>query len=223
MTRRKVPSFTPPGAEMQTLAARTLDKHIRNQVSALAAQAFPPRYRAERSEGLRIGGAGANSQGGDWRPHPHAVRVRRFLIVTCTASWWSSGRGVTQLERLRLHQLLRGTSRRAASNSGATECTEHANLGRGLPTAQSGHSSRMTQDVQDDLAIEIAQELLLGGTCVRLVASIPHQRVVDVHWAAKRAGRMIGRSVRTSVTPVSERRYSDVAVVVMVDPSSPNL
>jgi hypothetical protein len=79
----------------------------------------------------------------------------------------------------------------------------------------------MAQDVQEDLAVEIARELELDGTCVRLVESIPQQRVVDVRWAAKRAGRMIGRHVRTSVTHLSERPYSDVAVVVIVDPDEP--
>jgi hypothetical protein len=80
----------------------------------------------------------------------------------------------------------------------------------------------MTQDVQEDLAVGIARELELEGSCVRLVESIPPQRVVDVHWAAKRAGRMIGQHVRTSVTHLSERPYGDVAVVIIVDPSSPS-
>jgi hypothetical protein len=80
----------------------------------------------------------------------------------------------------------------------------------------------MAQDVQEDLAVEIARELELDGSCVRLVESIPQQRAVDVSWAAKRAGRMIGRHVRTSVTRLSERPYSDVAVVVIVDPGSPS-
>jgi len=78
----------------------------------------------------------------------------------------------------------------------------------------------MALDVQEDLAVEIARELELEGTCVRLVASIPQQRVVDVRWAAKRAGRLIGQHVRTSVTHLSDRPYSDVAVVAMVDPTS---
>jgi hypothetical protein len=81
----------------------------------------------------------------------------------------------------------------------------------------------MAQEVQEDLAVEIARELELDGTCVLMVESIPQQRVVDVRWAAKRAGRMIGKHVRTSVTHLSERPYSDVAVVVSVDPRSPSV
>ena len=80
----------------------------------------------------------------------------------------------------------------------------------------------MAQDVQEDLAVEIARELELDGSCVRLVRSIPQQRAVDVHWAAKRAGRMIGQHVRTSATHVSEHPDSDVAVVVIVDPRGPS-
>ena len=81
----------------------------------------------------------------------------------------------------------------------------------------------MAQDVQEDLAVAIARELELEGSCVRLVESIPQQLVVDVRWAAKRAGRMIGQHVRTSVTPLSDRPYSDLAVVVVVDPRSPSV
>jgi hypothetical protein len=75
--------------------------------------------------------------------------------------------------------------------------------------------------VQEDLAVEIARELELEGSCVRLVESMPPQRVVDVYWAAKRAGRMIGQHVRTSVTHLSDRPYGDIAMVIFVDPTSP--
>lgn len=79
----------------------------------------------------------------------------------------------------------------------------------------------MTPDVHDELAAEIARELVLEGTCVRIVGSIPRQRVVDVSWAAKRAGRMIGQHVRTSVTPLTQRSDGEVAVVAFVEPSEP--
>jgi hypothetical protein len=75
----------------------------------------------------------------------------------------------------------------------------------------------MAQDVQDDLTLEIARELQLEGTSVRVMGSIPRQRVVDVSWAAKRAGRMIGQHVRTSVTPLTPRPDGEVAVVVIVE------
>jgi hypothetical protein len=75
----------------------------------------------------------------------------------------------------------------------------------------------MAQGVQDDLTVDIARELQLEGTCVRVVESIPRQKVVDVSWAAKRAGRMIGQHVRTSVTPLTPRDDGDVAVVVVVE------
>ncbi len=77
------------------------------------------------------------------------------------------------------------------------------------------------QRLGDDLAMDIARALDLDGTCVQWVRPIPEQRVVDVHWAAKRAGRLIGQHVRTSVTQVSDRPDGDVAVVVTVDPESP--
>jgi hypothetical protein len=76
----------------------------------------------------------------------------------------------------------------------------------------------MGQSVHDDLAVDIARELQLEGTCVRVVESIPRQRVIDVSWAAKRAGRLIGRHVRTLVTPLTGRPDGEVAVVVMLEP-----
>jgi hypothetical protein len=79
------------------------------------------------------------------------------------------------------------------------------------------------QQVEDDLTIEIARALDLDGTCVQWVRPIPAQRVVDVRWAAKRAGRLIGQHVRTTVEPVSEHPDSDLAVVVTVDPASPSV
>lgn len=79
----------------------------------------------------------------------------------------------------------------------------------------------MAPDVHDELAAEIARELELEGTCVRIVGAIPRQRVVDVSWAAKRAGRMIGQHVRTSVTPLTERSDGEVAVVAVLEQSEP--
>jgi hypothetical protein len=75
----------------------------------------------------------------------------------------------------------------------------------------------MTDVVQDDLAVEIARELQLEGTCVRVVESIPRQRAVDVSWAARRAGRLIGEHVRTSETPLTPRPDGEVAVVAVVE------
>lgn len=85
----------------------------------------------------------------------------------------------------------------------------------------SGNTRRMAQEVQEDLAVEMARELELEGTCVRVVPSIPHQGVVDVSWAAKRAGRMIGQHVRTSVTELSRTARGEVAVVAVVEPIRP--
>jgi hypothetical protein len=79
----------------------------------------------------------------------------------------------------------------------------------------------MAQDVQEDLAVELARELELEGTCVRVVPAIPPQRAVDVSWAAKRAGRLIGQHVRTSVTALSEAPLTDVVVVAVVEQSRP--
>lgn len=79
----------------------------------------------------------------------------------------------------------------------------------------------MASYVHDELAAEIARELQGEGTSVRIVGSIPRQRVVDVSWAAKRAGRMLGQHVRTSVTPLTERADGEVAVVAVLEPSEP--
>jgi len=75
----------------------------------------------------------------------------------------------------------------------------------------------MATDVHDELTIQIARELQQEGTCVRVVRAIPRQRVVDVSWAAKRAGRLIGQHVRTSVTPLTPRDDGEVAVVVLLE------
>ena len=80
-----------------------------------------------------------------------------------------------------------------------------------------GHLMSMTDVVQDDLTLEIARDLQLEGTSVRVVESIPRQRVVDVSWAARRAGRLIGEHVRTSVTPLTPRSDGEVAVVAVVE------
>lgn len=75
----------------------------------------------------------------------------------------------------------------------------------------------MTDVVQDDLVAEIARELQLDGTSIRVVGSIPRQRAVDISWAARRAGRLIGEHVRTSVTPLTPRPDGEVAVVAVVE------
>ena len=80
----------------------------------------------------------------------------------------------------------------------------------------------MAQDVQEDLAVELARELELEGTCVRVVSSTPPQRVVDISWAAKRAGRLIGQRVRTSVTELPGGSRNDVAVVAVVEQRMPS-
>ena len=79
----------------------------------------------------------------------------------------------------------------------------------------------MAQDVQEDLAVELARELELEGSCVRVVPAIPPQRAVDVSWAAKRAGRLIGQHVRTSVTELSGDPVTEVAVVAVVEQPRP--
>jgi hypothetical protein len=86
---------------------------------------------------------------------------------------------------------------------------------------ETGHETRMGQGVQDDLAADIARELQLEGTSVRVVESIPQQRVIDVIWAGKRAGRMSGHRVRTSVTHLTPRPDGEVAVVVVAELGEP--
>lgn len=88
-------------------------------------------------------------------------------------------------------------------------------------TGETGHDASMGQGVRDDLAVDIARELQLEGTSVRVVESIPQQRVIDVIWAGKRAGRLIGHHVRTSVTRLTPRSDGEVAVVVVAELDQP--
>lgn len=92
----------------------------------------------------------------------------------------------------------------------------------GLRARDRGHGHAMAQDVQEDLATELARELELEGTCVRVVPAIPHQRAVDVSWAARRAGRLIGQHVSTSVTDLSGDPVTHVAVVAVVEERLPH-
>jgi hypothetical protein len=87
--------------------------------------------------------------------------------------------------------------------------------------SDTGNGALMAQTVEHDLATDLARELQLEGSTVRVVESIPQQRVIDVIWAAKRAGRLIGEQVRTSVTQLTERPDGDVAVLMVVHRPAP--
>lgn len=48
-------------------------------------------------------------------------------------------------------------------------------------------------------AVEIADALAKRGECVVRLASRPEQRLVDVHWTARRAGQLLGIKVKVYV------------------------
>lgn len=57
-----------------------------------------------------------------------------------------------------------------------------------------------SKDPQWDLAIEIAAKLWIDGQYVAELHPLPTQRFVDLQWAARQAGRVLGgrATVRTS-------------------------
>jgi hypothetical protein len=65
-------------------------------------------------------------------------------------------------------------------------------------------------------AAEIAEALSLRGRYVIRMDPLPHQRLVDVHWTAHRAGRSLGIKVRVVVEgPIRE---VDPLVTITVRP-----
>ena len=75
-------------------------------------------------------------------------------------------------------------------------------------------------DRQWDLAVDIAADLWLYGEYVVELNPFTAQRMVDVHWAALQAGRLLGARAKIHV---GERRHlADPRVTVSVTYLDPN-
>jgi hypothetical protein len=81
-----------------------------------------------------------------------------------------------------------------------------------------------TRDPQWDLVVEIAAKLWVHGEHVTEVDPSPAQRFVDLQWAARQAGRVLGG--RAEVRVSQPRRPGDRMVTVtvtFVDADGPGL
>jgi hypothetical protein len=77
-----------------------------------------------------------------------------------------------------------------------------------------------TRDPQWDLVIEIAARLWVDGTYVVELDPSPAQRFVDLHWAARQAGRVLGGEVRVHTSrPRGPEGRTVVLTVTYVDPT----
>lgn len=90
-------------------------------------------------------------------------------------------------------------------------CTEH-NAHHGVRTMR--QDERGHEDPQSDLTLEIASELWFGGSFALEVDRVPHQRLVDVRWAAQQAGRLLG--VRAKVKVIGPFSKTDPTVSVII-------
>jgi hypothetical protein len=78
-------------------------------------------------------------------------------------------------------------------------------------------STQGTRDPQWDLVIEIAAKLWIDGECAIELDPLPTQRLVDLQWAARQAGRVLGGRASVRVRGVTVSRGStDRRVAVLV-------
>lgn len=73
------------------------------------------------------------------------------------------------------------------------------------------------EDPQWALTLEIASKLWFEGRCTLEVVPTPHQRVVDVHWAALQAGRLLGVRARVRVVAPFDRAHPTVTMEIVFD------
>jgi hypothetical protein len=71
-----------------------------------------------------------------------------------------------------------------------------------------------SNDPQWDLAIEIAAKLWIDGQFVAELHPLPAQRLVDLQWAARQAGRVLGG--RATVQTSHSRDAKDPTITVTV-------
>jgi hypothetical protein len=60
--------------------------------------------------------------------------------------------------------------------------------------------SESNDDPQWDLVLEIASKLWYYGEYTVALDPSPHQRLIDIHWAALQAGRLLGVRAKVRVT-----------------------
>lgn len=77
-----------------------------------------------------------------------------------------------------------------------------------------------SNDHQWDLVIEIATKLWVDGQFVFELNPVPTQRFVDLHWAARQAGRVLGgRAVLRTSAPGSPEDPTIAMTVTYLDPT----
>lgn len=72
-------------------------------------------------------------------------------------------------------------------------------------------------DPQWALTLEIASRLWLLGSCTLEVAASPYQQVVNAHWAALQAGRLLGVRSKVKVIPPLDPKQPTVTVAITFD------
>jgi hypothetical protein len=81
-----------------------------------------------------------------------------------------------------------------------------------------------SKDPQWDHVIEIAAKLWVDGTYVVEVEPAPTQRFVDLHWAARQAGRVLGGAVQVYTSrPRGPEGRRVLVTVTYVDPTGHGL
>lgn len=73
------------------------------------------------------------------------------------------------------------------------------------------------QDPQWALTLEIASKLWFLGSCTLEVVPSPFQQVVNVHWAALQAGRLLGVRTRVRVIFPLDPKHPTVTVAITFD------
>lgn len=76
-------------------------------------------------------------------------------------------------------------------------------------------SGRTSEQAAPTLTVsEIAEALQTHGRFLVQIDPLPHQRMVDLHWAAHQAGRLLGIKVRVFVESATADDDSRVTVTV---------
>jgi hypothetical protein len=106
-----------------------------------------------------------------------------------------------------------------------------------LPSTRTGHKRRLVEhnsghgvtdmrsesnehtDPQWELTLEIASKLWYYGQYTFDLDPSPQQRLVDVHWAALQAGRLLGVRAKINVSAPSSKTEPTVTVTIAFDDS----
>jgi hypothetical protein len=81
-----------------------------------------------------------------------------------------------------------------------------------------------SSDPQWDLVIEIAAMLWVDGQYVARLEPLPTQRLVDLQWAARQAGRVLGGRANIGMSrPGAPKDRTVVVTVTYVDPTGQGL